>query len=291
MSNLENGSGQATEGQTGGAAAQAAPAAPAATSQAGAGATATSWTEGFSEELKGYVQNKGFKDPAAVLDSYRNYEKLMGVPKERLVKLPEKEDDAAAWGEIYNRLGRPEKADDYKVEAFGGEKDGEVIKWAKGAFHEMGLTRKQAEGFSQKLNEYVAKTMEAEKVQVEAQVKKAEEDLKREWGAAYNQNLNVAKMTAKKFGLTEEAADAIESVAGFGGVMKFLHGIGSATGEHGFAGGESGSSGILTPNAARAKIEELKNDPEFSARYLAGESKAVNEMTNLHLMMAGKTSK
>src|SRR5690606_18358521 len=84
------------------------PAAPAATTTTQT--TATDWTSGFSDDLKGFVQNKGFKDPASVLDSYRNLEKLMGTPKERLLRLPENMDDANAMGEIYTRLGRPQTA-------------------------------------------------------------------------------------------------------------------------------------------------------------------------------------
>ena len=84
-------------------------AAPVVTETPAAPAAPADWTAGLPEEMKGYVQNKGFKDPSAVVESYRNFEKLMGVPQDRMIKLPEKAEDKAAWDSIYNRLGRPEK--------------------------------------------------------------------------------------------------------------------------------------------------------------------------------------
>ena len=79
---------------------------------AGAGAPAD-WTSGFNDELKGYVTSKGFKDPASVLESYRNSEsligKLKGVGSDRIIGLPEKA-DAPEWKDNWNKLGTPKEA-------------------------------------------------------------------------------------------------------------------------------------------------------------------------------------
>jgi len=57
--------------------------------QPGAGGAGGEWYAGIADEgLRGYVQTKGFKDPGALAESYRNLEKLQGVPQERLLKLP-----------------------------------------------------------------------------------------------------------------------------------------------------------------------------------------------------------
>src|SRR4051812_7514574 len=75
----------------------------------GAPAAPADWTAGLNEATRGFVENRGFKDPQTLADSYVNLEKLMGVPKDRLLQVPEKDDDAEGWGKVYNRLGRPEK--------------------------------------------------------------------------------------------------------------------------------------------------------------------------------------
>ena len=244
------------------------------------------WTSGLNDDFKGYVQNKGFKDPTAVLDSYRNLEKLMGAPKERLLKLPEKMDDDAAMMEIYNKLGRPEKADDYNLPVPAGMDDS-FAKWAKGSFHEMGLTKGQAEKFGGKWNEYVqsqvAARQEAAKTKITAEV----ESLKKEWGMAHDQNVNVAKNAAKAFGVTEEMINKMEATIGFAPLMKFMHGIGSKLGESNFVGGNSGGgsfSGAMAPGIAQAQIQALKQDPGFTAKYVAGDSEARAKMEHLHKM-------
>ena len=101
----------------------AAPAAPAVNvspnpgSVTGAAAPSTppSWTTGFTDELKGYVDAKGFKDAQSVVESYRNFEKIKGVPQERLLTLPEKDEDPS-WNDVWKRLGRPDQPKDYQLE-------------------------------------------------------------------------------------------------------------------------------------------------------------------------------
>src|SRR4051812_22872278 len=63
------------------------------------------WYGGVADaELRGFAELKGWKSPDDALVSYRNLEKLQGVPPERLLKLPEKADDPA-WSEIHGKLG------------------------------------------------------------------------------------------------------------------------------------------------------------------------------------------
>ena len=109
------------------------------------GATAApDWTSSFQEQDKLYITQKGFKDPAAILDSYKNLETLMGTPKERLLRLPDKP-DAPEWGDIYDRLGRPKNANEYQFAkpAQGGAENKEFTEWAQKLFHGQGLTRQQ----------------------------------------------------------------------------------------------------------------------------------------------------
>ena len=78
-------------GASGGAAAggQSPSANTTSTSTQGSAPASTDWTSGLTDEMRGYVQNKGFKAPQDVVESYRNFEKLHGVPQDRILKLPE----------------------------------------------------------------------------------------------------------------------------------------------------------------------------------------------------------
>lgn len=248
---------------------------------------ATDWTSGLAEDVKGYVQTKGFKDPASVVESYRNLEKTLGVPKERLLKLPEKA-DAPEWNEIYNRLGKPEKADEYAIPMPEKGGDEAFAKWAKETFHGLNLTRTQGEQLAGKWNEYVGKMTQAQQAQQAAQVEKDVASLKTEWGAAHEQNVNIARRAAQTFGLQGEMVDRLEAAIGFGPLMKMLHTIGSKLGEDSFVGSESkGGAGIPTPNQAQYQIKTLKQDTDFMRRFASGETAARDMWEKLHKYAAG----
>lgn len=243
------------------------------------------WTAGLNEDQKGYVANKGFKDPAATIDSYRNLEKLMGVPQDRLLKLPEKAEDADAWNSIYNRLGRPEKPDQYTLKAENA--DPNAVKWAQETFHKLGLTRKQAETLYAEFNGFAGQSaksqQEAQETAAKLAADKQEADLKKEWGAEFDQRKNIAKAAAIKFGLDGEALDTIERSAGFAGVMKFLHNIGASIGEHEFVGSKQGAGG-MDASGAKAKIRDLMTDVDFQNRLNAGGTTEKNEWNRLHVL-------
>lgn len=249
---------------------------------------ASDWTTGLNDDDKGYVQNKGFKDTGALLGSYRNLEKLVGTPQERVLKLPEKE-DAPEWNDIYGKLGRPEKPENYKIPVPAGD-DGAFSKEAAKWFHEAGISQKQAEKIASKWNEHAATlgakgAQDAEAKSLQAKADAA--DIKKEWGAAYEQNLNIVDAAAAKFGMDEKQITALKDSMGLKGALQFLYNIGSKLGEGEFItgnGGPGGFGGALSPVAAEQKIKTLMADPEFSKRYLNGEADAREEMKRLHEM-------
>lgn len=243
------------------------------------------WTSNLSDELKGYVQMREFKDPGAVVDSYRNLEKLLGVPKERVLKLPEKADDPA-WNEIYGRLGRPEKADDYKIQMPKEGGSEEFAKWAKSAFHELGLSNTQAEKLSGKWNEFVnGNTQKAQEANAQM-AKEAEANLRKEWGMAFEKNFNIIDQAAEKLGLSNEQLVSLRKAMGPVDAAKFVYNLGTKVLEDNFVAGDQKSSGfgVMTPNAARSRLESLRQDNDFVTRYAAGDHSAREEMDRLHQM-------
>jgi hypothetical protein len=275
--------GSAASGTSNAGATDGGSAPPAASSTQPAGSqpsgTAADWTATLNEDQRGYVQLKGFKDPTMVVDSYRQLEKNLGVPKERLLKLPEKSDDVQAWGEVYNRLGRPAKPEEYKIPS----SDPEFSKAAAGWFHQAGLTAKQAEVVATKLNEHQAAKADAQKKAFETKVEAETVQLKQKWGSAYEQNVATAKQAATTFGISGDMLDSIEGAIGFPATMELLNTIGGRLGEHGFIDGKSSTqSRILTPEAAKARIKELKTDHDFVQRYTKGDSEARQELERLH---------
>lgn len=291
---MSDGAAPASGGQ-GGAAANAGgaatPPANAAPANNGAGAngagTPPSWMNGFNDELKGYSELKGWKDPSQVVESYRNFEKLKGVPQERLLTLPDK-DDAPEWGGIYDRLGRPKESKGYELEIPKDIGDPKFADAAKEWFHKNGISKKAGEGIVKEWNAYMtnqAKEAQANKVAKDAQ---ADVELKRLWGAAYDQNNKIADRAVSLFGDNAKTVlKAIGDAVGVSEGMKVLHSLGMKMGEDSFVAGSSnggGFSNVMTPGQAQATITAKMADADFRTRLLNKDAAAVREWNELNQM-------
>ncbi|MEN0615496.1 hypothetical protein [Klebsiella indica] len=105
-----------------------------------------------------------------------------------LEKLPD-DGDEKGWQDLYAKLGRPEKIEDYGIKAPEGS-DGTFLNTALGWMHESGLSKKQAETVINKFNEYAA-----------GQQKSAQENLA-------NQNTANREAVIKSWGKDAEANTA-----------------------------------------------------------------------------------
>lgn len=246
-----------------------------------------SWMAGFNDDLKGYVGNKGFKDPAALADAYRNLEKLQGVPQDRLMKMPEKmyDDKGMLTPEgrgIYERLGAPKEASEYGIEmpATGGDKArlDNFLTAAK----DIGLTKAQAQRLAAADGEYYGKLVEASAAQKTAAYNADQQKLDAEWGAAKEMNMQFAREGVNKMGFDAAKIDALSSVLGHAETMKLFAQMGKAVGEGNFVNGGKNGSSPLEPASAKSKINELKNDKDFGERLMLGETEAKATWQRLH---------
>lgn len=240
------------------------------------------WTTGLNDELKGYAQLKGFKDPSMLMEAYRGLEKTIGVPKERIVKLPEGP-DAPEWGEVYGKLGRPEKPEDYKIAMPKEGGSEEFASWAKNTFHKLGLSGTQAEKLSSQWNEFVqASTAKAQEAENAKNIQE-EQKLRTEWGQNFDREIEKAKRAAAGLGIKGDTFDAFDKILGPIGTLRFFQTIGSKLGEDAFVSSASspGFSG-MGAGAAKAKIEALKRDKEWTKKFTSGDVAAKEEWNRLN---------
>ncbi|CAB4121969.1 hypothetical protein UFOVP16_33 [uncultured Caudovirales phage] len=269
-----------------GAAAAAPAAAPASAPAAGSDAP---WFAGISNpDVKTWVEAKGFKDPLGVAESAYNLEKLIGFDKAgKTVVIPDENSSPETRKAFLTKLGVPENADGYKLAGADGQPS-EFSKSASQWFHENGVPAKAAEGIVAKFNEYQTAQ---QAVQQQAMAVKSEQEfagLKSEWGATFDQNIELGKRAAMEFipGSREERAaalSAMEQAIGTGALMKLMANIGKGLGEHKVVGGEGGSS-LMSPAQATQRISELKSNKDWAAAYLAGDKQKATELQNLIAM-------
>jgi hypothetical protein len=94
------------------------------------------WVEKVADaELREFIRNKGWNDPADMAVGYRHLEKLIGGEK---VPVPKGESDTEGWERVYKALGRPATPEDYKLSDMESAAE----------YHKLGLSARQASGLS-----------------------------------------------------------------------------------------------------------------------------------------------
>ena len=240
---------------------------------------AASWLDGFNDDLKGYVETKGFKDPATLADSYRNLEKLRGVPADQLVQLPADMSDIEAMAPVYDRMGRPEAPDKY-TNALGEEFDANTFGQIAETAHKLGLSDQQFQGMQQVTQQLGAAMVE----QQEAQAAEAFD----QWKSGNEEGFNNAARMMAELGVTEDELTGILS-GDKTGVYDLLAKASAKLGEpaaiQGDAPGGDKAFG-MSPAAAKAKISELLADENFMKQYTSTNQKmrgpAIARMEELH---------
>jgi len=250
----------------------------------------TSWFGGFDQETSGWLENRGLTkldEKAAIpelVKGFRNAEKFVGAPADKLIRVPDWDKaDKIELDQIYTKLGRPNDPKEYNIPVPEGQPR-DIADWAQGVFHEAGLSQRQAQMVASKWNELGAGITEQTAQAKQQAWKDQETKLRMEWGAAYEKQDAVAARTIDSLGLKEEQLAAIRDSLGFDGAMKMLASIGEKLGEADYVSGEGGSNGPITPAQAVSRISQLQQDKEWTAKYLAGNAEARNEMARLMKM-------
>lgn len=269
-----------------------APAAAPSPSPAPAVAQGFDWkSAGLDADTSGYVTNKGWKGPADVVASYRGAEKLLGVPADQIIKLPQ--GDAPDFGPVYDRLGRPKAAGEYGLDKLVPKgSDPKFAETAAGWFHEQGLNTKQATALTTKWNEHVAGAVKAGgEAQAAAHTLEVTK-LKGEWGTQYDTNIGLVDRAIKAFGVNEQFLGAMKNAVGPAAALKFFHNVGTKLGtDDAFIAGD-GRGGFLggeTAEQAASKKAELIGNRAWVTKFNSGDQEARREMARLNKIISPGT--
>lgn len=239
------------------------------------GATDTPWYADLDKDTQGYLANKGWKEPSDVVHGYRNLEKLLGNDRAgRTVTLPKEGEDPT---EFYTKLGRPEAADKYDL----GDADGDAANWFREKAFELGLSQNQAKQLLEGFNEFGTSVGESQQADKQAEFNNQMHELKRDWGSAYDANMNAARKAVQQFEIGTDDIDAIESAMGPKKTFEMMYRIGRALSEDSFESGQRDTGFVMTPGEAEGRIAELKMDSQFMDKYMSGDKDAVAKFTKL----------
>lgn len=260
---------------------------------------AAPWYNGADAELVGHIQTKGWheltpdKAALAAIAAHREAERFIGVPADRVLKLPAGPEDADGWRAVHNKLGVPEKPDGYDFSTLKGEDGQPLLDETETAFlretaHRLNIPASTAVQLAQSFLKRDAETFSAEAADKTAKLAEEHKTLDASWGQNKEANLFLAKKGAEKLGLTPDNVDALEGIVGYAKVMEALRQVGELSGEARFISNASGfNNGIMTREQAIARKSELMADSSWAQRYLAGSSAEVREMTSLLTIITG----
>jgi hypothetical protein len=157
---------------------------------------AKSWKETISEEFRNDPNISKFTEIDALAKSYINATRMIGQDK---VAVPNENSTDDQWNEIYGKLGRPESPDKYQLEANSDVvplDEGAIKSFAENA-HQLGLNNKQAQGILEFYKNSMEGSAQQNQVDTETAQANAEQELRKEWGRSYDENIKKAGAIAK----------------------------------------------------------------------------------------------
>lgn len=266
------------------------------------------WHAGADPELVGHIQNLGWHDKTpqeaalAAAKAHREARAFIGVPEERLVRLPVTGDAAslAAYRAKIGAVTDPAKLDLTGVTLTGGKAvEPAFADLVRSTSVNLGLTPEQAQGVAKAFVGFTEAAGTADDAVSTAKLAEEKAKLATSWGANADAHLLTAKNAAGKIAAAAgmepqeivDAISALEGKVGYANVMRMFHAIGSKTGEDTFVGNGNSAlnGGILTLEQASAKKAELMADKDWRGRYQAGgmQSKEYQEMHALNVIISG----
>jgi len=239
------------------------------------------WKQELPEDLREDATVRNLRSLPDAMRMLVHAQKMIGADK---LALPKGEDDPA-WDAVYDRLGRPQDPESYELPAQGETLEDTAFGMAmRSAFHEAGLSQRQAARLAESYQSFVGEALAARDAEQSEAFEAEEAALRKSWGVAYDARLDQAQRAARRFA-KEPVLDALEGAVGRAAVLRMFARIGAVLGEDDLAGAGSGDF-ALTPEAARAGIDAFKLDREKFAAYLdrghPGHAAAVAEMKRLH---------
>lgn len=250
----------------------------------GAFALPDKWYDKLPDEFKGEESLKSITDFNGLIKSYVHAQKMVGAEK---IPVPGKHATDDDWKGVYTKLGLPKDVASYQMETPKDiELDAEFLNSFKEAAHKNGVLPKQASGLMGFFDASIKATKAKQEAETKSNVEAGINSLKTEWGAAFNDNINIARLALNKLG-NPELKDYIEK-SGLGDnhmVIKLFNSVGKFLKEEKQMdlGGAATFNNALAPADAQKKIDAILADPTgpyYNAEHV-NHKNAVKELQDL----------
>jgi len=264
-------------------------------STTGAQGGGEAWFTTLDGDTQGWLENKGWTADdglTQMVRAHRSLESMIGRDK---VVWPKDAQDKTAWAEIHRRMGVPSTWEDYGLVPLGpdGKPDAAADRsYADGmaqVLHKLGIGRETATALATEHAKLQAVLTAADNDAFQRSSAQDFDNLRREWGGEADHRLAAAQRASRAFGLEPATMGKIERAIGTRAMLTLLSEIGTAISEdRGSGTGGFGAGGWLTPEAANARLVELRGDKDWTRRYFAGDKSAIAEYDRLITAVASR---
>lgn len=256
------------------------------------------WHDGVAPEVKGFWQNKGIPldDPKVfgtkLTELYQQAEKFIGVPPDRLLRMPAADAKPEDIRAFQQRLGAPADAKEYDFSAVKDSANNPIAAPIADALRQASFDRGLTKDAALTVAQSVVKALDglklAEGANQTAKIAEERAKLQQSWGTSFEYNKLKAMDGARRLGIAPETVATLENMLGYANTMETLRKIGVGTSEDTFVDRGTNTNGqVTTREGAVARKAELMKDPAWADRYLKGGAAEVREMTALNMMITG----
>lgn len=256
------------------------------------------WYDGLAPELLGHAQNRGLDkktaDEAArqLLSDHREAQQRLGLPPERVLRLPTDANDPG-WADVYQRaFGTPKDAAEYKFEGLkfkdGKEVPAEFVETVRGLAQDLKLPVTGATKLAERIVAYVDKDAELDAQEHATAVAAAHATLRQSWGANYDLNLFKTGRVVEALGWDKATMDGIQGAVGADKLLNGLLSLANKMSEAELLRGNAPPGvGSMTREQAIERLATLRADKSWGAKVVAGDADANREFQDLHKIIQG----
>jgi hypothetical protein len=247
----------------------------------GGAVTGGNWYDTLPEDMREDQNITKFDSVESLSKSWLNAQRLIGADK---IPMPQTDDD---WGNVFNKLGRPEDASGYAIEPIEGvEVNAEMQTAFLEKAHEIGLLPNQVQELAQWQMQQGLSGQEASNQALESSLNEKMDALKTEWGQAFDQNAGIAQRAISEFAtdadkdfMNNAVIDGVK-VGDHPAMARLFHNIGKSMMETGKLEGV-GSEQAMTPSDMQDKIDSLMGHPAYTDRKHPEHRQVAKQVTQL----------
>ena len=207
------------------------------------------------DDIKGDPMLRTFKNIGDVVKSYVHAKRMIGAEK---LPVPTKNSTPEEWKEVFHKLGLPKETKDYGINKKENSKiTDDFINAFKTKAHNAGILPTQAQAIMDFYEDQIIAGENKLNTDYKAQEETELNGLKKEWGAAFEQNVKKANIALSKYG-NPEMVEMLQAT-GMGNnahLIKFLAKVNDSVGEDSF----KGDAGVHTPSNALSEMNSIRGN-------------------------------